>query len=220
MKKDIDIDAIRKRVKETPGLIESLNSSQSQKDMQPQGAALPPKWHLLANEVMDLQKRAKESRKVYSLTQNVIAQNARNPRLPVLPTTNLTWGHLFYTVLNGLDYRTGGKIRLEPFPSAIYPYNCWHIYGRVSALETLWPEYGNFNLMQSDLAAVYGDIRAFYMPEYNPDVSLSYVWGNVAYSTTRLGRLKTNYLPNRMEYEQGEADYIAIMDEEQYDNPD
>ena len=49
------------------------------------------------------------------------------------------------------------------------------------------------------------------IPEYNPAVSLSYIWGNNSYSLKRVGDLSHGYNPEPKEYEQGEKDHAASI---------
>ena len=54
-------------------------------------------------------------------------------------------------------------------------------------------------------------IIALKIPEYNPAVSLSYIWGNKGYTLKRIGSLSHAYNPEPKEYVQGEKDNDAVM---------
>jgi len=208
MKKDIDIEGLKKMIRETEKYLGTLNSSGIPYSQSRPTFTSIPKWHVLANEINEIERQEKKSRKVYSLTQSYITQNARNPRLPVPQTFSTTpeISHLFYAAPKGLP-------KLQPFPEVIYPYRCWVVYGYISALETLRSEYSDVSHFIYDVK-VLGQLKGFGLQEYNPDVSLSYMWGNQAYPTISIGRLSNLLAPDQAEYEQGVNDYYhLIMDE-------
>ena len=205
MKKDIDIEGLKKMIRETEKYLGTLNSSGIPYSQSRPTFTSIPKWHVLANEINEIERQEKKSRKVYSLTQSYITQNARNPRLPVPQTMDTTpdFGYLFYAAPKG-------RLNLQPFPEVIYPYTCWVVFGYITALETMRSEYEEI-VQFTDVLKVLGQLKGFGLQEYNPDVSLSYMWGNQAYPTASIGRLSNLLAPDQAEYEQGVNDYYHII---------
>ena len=65
--------------------------------------------------------------------------------------------------------------------------------------------------MRADLVYFSKSLMAFELGEYNPDVSLSYIWGNNAYPNKRMGSLPLSYVPEPIKFEAGELDDSSIM---------
>lgn len=121
-----------------------------------------PVWHIAYTDIEELKTVTKERRVVYEVTQAQVEQNALLPHLPVLSEM----AQLFYLASDP---------RLVSFPQAIYPHECWWVYGIGECLITLKPKYVDEVAFIADLKELNGGLVAFKLPEFNPAVSLSYI---------------------------------------------
>ncbi len=150
-----------------------------------------------------------KSHRVYSLTQEHMAQNSRLPHLPVLPG----FSQLLYTY-----WESRPNLALQPFPSIIYPRICWWLYGHEDSLPYFPSTFDTEEVFLEHMTDFRQSVVAFRIQEFNPDVSLSYVWGNDEYTTNRYGNSMGGIqIPDTQAYNLGYADAMGIREEEQVD---